>query len=115
MPAAKLDSTKELSVTIVSKANEKVSFEFFCVPQLAADLIGEIRIDWSDGRVNSVDCAITDGALTEMVNNPQQTAENISHYLFGALQKIMRKEVAFLLDSRYNKFRKIGEFDEGLE
>ena len=74
MPAAKLDSTKELSVTIVSKANEKVSFEFFCVPQLAADLIGEIRIDWSDGRVNSVDCAISDGALTEMVNNPQQTA-----------------------------------------
>ena len=48
-------------------------------------------------------------------NNPQQTAENISHYLFAALQKIMRKEVAFLLDSRYNKFRKIGEFDEGLE
>ena len=48
-------------------------------------------------------------------NNPQQTVENISHYLFGALQKIMRKEVAFLLDSRYNKFRKIGEFDEGLE
>ena len=48
-------------------------------------------------------------------NNPQQTAENISHYLFGALQRIMQKEVAILLDSRYNKFRKIGEFDEGLD
>lgn len=47
-------------------------------------------------------------------NNPQQTAENISHYLFSVLQKIMQKDVAILLDSRYNKFRKIGEFDEGL-
>lgn len=45
-------------------------------------------------------------------NNPQQTAENISEYLYCTLQKIMQKEVAILLDSRYNKFRKIGEFEE---
>ena len=45
-------------------------------------------------------------------NNPQQTAENISHYLTETLTKIMEKEVAILLDSRYNKFRKIGEFEE---
>ena len=46
-------------------------------------------------------------------NNPQQTAENISHYLYETLQKLMQKEVAFLLTSRYNKFRKIGVFSEG--
>ena len=45
-------------------------------------------------------------------NNPQQTAENISEYLYRTLQKIMQKDVAILLDSRYNKFRKIGEFEE---
>ena len=45
-------------------------------------------------------------------NNPQQTAENISGYLYQALQKFMQKEVAILLESRDNKFRKIGEFME---
>ena len=84
MSAAKLDSTKDLSITIVSKANEKISFVFFCVPQLAADLMGEIRIEWSDGRVNSIDCAISDGALTEMVNNPQQTAVTTIEHSYPA-------------------------------
>ena len=45
-------------------------------------------------------------------NNPQQTAESISLYLYETLQKLMQKEVAILLESRYNKFRKIGEFEE---
>lgn len=45
-------------------------------------------------------------------NNPQQTAESISLYLFETLRNLMQKEVAILLDSRYNKFRKIGEFEE---
>lgn len=45
-------------------------------------------------------------------NNTQQTAENISHTLYATLQNLMKKEVAILLDSRYNKFRKIGEFEE---
>lgn len=45
-------------------------------------------------------------------NNPQQTAESISCYLTEVLKNLAEKEVAFLLDSRYNKFRKIGEFEE---
>lgn len=45
-------------------------------------------------------------------NNPQRTAESISNYLYQALQKFMQKEVAILVESRYNKFRKIGEFLE---
>lgn len=45
-------------------------------------------------------------------NNPTVMAENIADYIFEALQRISQKEVAFLLDSRYNKFRKIGEFTE---
>lgn len=45
-------------------------------------------------------------------NNPQQTAENISEYLYLTLKKLVKKDVALLLDNRYNKFRKIGEFQE---
>lgn len=45
-------------------------------------------------------------------NDPTVMAENIADYIFEALQRISQKEVAFLLDSRYNKFRKIGEFTE---
>ena len=47
-------------------------------------------------------------------NNPQQTAENISHYLSKTLKNLMQKEVAILLASRYNKFRKIGDFEENV-
>lgn len=45
-------------------------------------------------------------------NNPQLTAENISNYLYRALKNFMQKDVAILLESRYNKFRKIGEYLE---
>ncbi len=45
-------------------------------------------------------------------NNPHQTAENISSCLYENLQKLMEKDIAILLESRYNKFRKIGEFQE---
>lgn len=45
-------------------------------------------------------------------NNVSQTAENISHYLDVALKKLVQKDVALLLENRYNKFRKIGEFEE---
>lgn len=59
---------------------------------------------------------VCDGIIMEPVggaqNNPQQTAENISRYLFDTLQNLMQKDVAILLESRYNKFRKIGEFAE---
>lgn len=63
---------------------------------------------------------VCDGIIPEPAggahNNPQQTAENISNYLYQALQKLIKKEVAILLDSRYNKFRKIGEYlEEPLE
>ena len=45
-------------------------------------------------------------------NNHQLTAENISHYLFSALQELKNTEISDLLENRYNKFRKIGEFSE---
>lgn len=45
-------------------------------------------------------------------NNPQQTAENISNFLEHVLLNLTQKEVAILLESRYNKFRQIGEFEE---
>ncbi len=45
-------------------------------------------------------------------NNHQLTAENISHYMEAALKNLMQKDVALLIENRYNKFRKIGEFEE---
>ena len=45
-------------------------------------------------------------------NNPQQTAENISNYLYDTIQNLIEKDIAFLMESRYNKFRKIGVFEE---
>lgn len=45
-------------------------------------------------------------------NNPIATAESISGYMEKTLKKLIQKEVALLLDNRYNKFRKIGEFQE---
>ncbi|MEG1996559.1 MAG: acetyl-CoA carboxylase carboxyltransferase subunit alpha [Oscillospiraceae bacterium] len=45
-------------------------------------------------------------------NNHHQMADNISEYLFATIQKLMKKEVANLLECRYNKFRKIGDYQE---
>ena len=45
-------------------------------------------------------------------NDPERAAEAISEYLSDALERLSKLEVAKLLDSRYNKFRKIGEFEE---
>lgn len=42
----------------------------------------------------------------------QQMAENMVEYLFITLKKILKKDIVNLLDSRYNKFRKIGIFQE---
>lgn len=63
-----------------------------------------------------VDLNICDYIIDEPVggahNNHQQTAENISEYLYTAIKNIIKKDIAILLDNRYNKFRKIGEFSE---
>lgn len=45
-------------------------------------------------------------------NNPRQMAETLSEYLNEALARLLQKDLANLLDSRYNKFRKIGAFSE---
>ena len=45
-------------------------------------------------------------------NNHQMMAENISEYILSALQRLSKKTLENLLDSRYNKFRKIGVFQE---
>lgn len=44
--------------------------------------------------------------------NPQMAAENIADAILESLRKYMQKSVANLLEARYNKFRKIGEFEE---
>lgn len=41
-----------------------------------------------------------------------ETADNISKYLEDSLKRKLKKGIDELLNERYNKFRKIGEFDE---
>lgn len=43
-----------------------------------------------------------------------ETADNISKYLNDVLQRKLQKGIDELLNERYNKFRKIGEFDENV-
>ncbi len=45
-------------------------------------------------------------------NDPETTAENIAEFLVKTLNKKMAKDIDVLLNERYNKFRKIGEFME---
>lgn len=47
--------------------------------------------------------------------DPEQTAENISEYISSALKRNLQKGLDEMLNARYNKFRAIGEFDEGAE
>lgn len=45
-------------------------------------------------------------------NSAELMAENIADYIFEALGRISQKSLENLLESRYNKFRKIGAFIE---
>lgn len=73
------------------------------------------------GRITAedlVELSICDSIIAEPVggahNNHQLTAENISEYLYSALTRLNQKELDALLDDRYNKFRRIGEFSEDI-
>ncbi len=45
-------------------------------------------------------------------NNHLLASENISEYLINTINKLSKIDIDFLVDSRYNKFRQIGEFTE---
>lgn len=45
-------------------------------------------------------------------NSLEETSENIEKYLSEAFKRKLQKPIDELLNERYNKFRKIGEFDE---
>lgn len=47
-------------------------------------------------------------------NSVDETAENLSKYLSEALARKLPKSIDELLNERYNKFRKIGEFEENI-
>jgi acetyl-CoA carboxylase carboxyl transferase subunit alpha len=45
-------------------------------------------------------------------NDPELAAEKISEYLFDAVKRKSQIPIDVLLEQRYTKFRKIGEFTE---
>lgn len=62
------------------------------------------------------DFGICEKIITEPVggahNDIQLAAENVSDYLYEAVTRLTKMDIDRLLDNRYNKFRKIGEFQE---
>lgn len=63
-----------------------------------------------------VDFGICDNIIPEPLggahNNHQQTAENISEYLYLTLREIVKIDIDVLMEKRYEKYRKIGQFVE---
>lgn len=63
-----------------------------------------------------VDFGICDNIIPEPLggahNNHQQTAENISEYLYLTLKEIVKIDIDVLMEKRYEKYRKIGQFVE---
>ena len=61
------------------------------------------------------------GVAEEIIEEPNgsakhdayKTAENIKEFLVKALRENFQKDIDILLEQRYTKFRKIGEFTEG--
>lgn len=45
-------------------------------------------------------------------NNPEEAADNIKNSILEMLPKLMKKDTQELVNERYNKFRKMGEFLE---
>lgn len=56
--------------------------------------------------------AIIPEANGDASTNAEETAEQISQYLEETLEKLSKIDIDILLESRYNKFRKIGVFTE---
>ena len=61
------------------------------------------------------------GVAEEIIDEPNgsakhdvyKTGENIKEFLVKTLREIFKKDIDILLEERYTKFRKIGEFSEG--
>lgn len=67
---------------------------------------------------DAVELGIADAIISEPAggahNDAEATAENISDFLVKSLNSKMEKDIDVLLNERYNKFRKIGVFSEGV-
>ena len=57
--------------------------------------------------------AVIPEANGDAATGPEETAEQISQYLYKTIEKLSKIDIDILLDSRYNKFRKIGVYSEG--
>lgn len=67
---------------------------------------------------DAVELGIADAIISEPEggahNDAETTAENIFDFLVKSLNSKMKKDIDVLLNERYNKFRKIGVFSEGV-
>lgn len=63
-------------------------------------------------KFNIADSIIYESAYDMTGSDSGVIFENMTDYLVGALKRICKKDIANLLEDRYNKFRKIGIFNE---
>lgn len=75
--------TIALSLTAVCRADDPATVVFYCVPKIARQQIGDVRIDWGDGTVEAVDCTLSDADLSELMNHPDQLRLNAFTHRYG--------------------------------
>ncbi len=81
-------------------------------PKKEEEAANTMKITAQDLKSFSVADAIIKEPVGGAHNDLNMVYENISEYLLKALKTNLQKSVAMLLQDRYNKFRKIGIFDE---
>lgn len=63
-----------------------------------------------------IEFGVADYIINEPLNGAHNdvnlSACNISEYIFNSINRLSKKDIDILLENRYNKFRKIGQFEE---
>lgn len=68
--------TIALSLTVVCRSDDPATVVFYAVPKTAWQQIGEVRIDWGDDSVETLDCTLSDADLSELMNHPDELRLN---------------------------------------
>ena len=68
MSASRIPSPQPFVFTVICPKDEVITIEFFAVPQIAAEHIGDIRIDWGDGDISVADVAMSSDSVAGMVS-----------------------------------------------
>lgn len=74
MSAARSIPPAPFVFTVICPKDAVIAIEFFAVPRFVAEHIGEIRIDWGDGRTTTPEVAMSSEVVAEMLSGDDITA-----------------------------------------